>query len=105
MKQQIMRVIALRTLREFWEREPNAKTGLELWYKKITARYWANPNELIAAFPGADTVGNNLIIFNIRRNDYRLIVKFEYEIQLCFIRFIGTHKEYDKIDDVILIPE
>lgn len=95
-----MRVIALRTLREFWEREPNAKIGLEIWYARITARYWANPNEIIAAFPSADIVGNNRIIFNIRGNEYRLIVKFEYEIQHCYIRFIGTHKEYDKIDNV-----
>lgn len=95
-----MRVIALRTLREFWENEPNAKTGLELWYAKVTARHWANPHEIIAAFSDADIVGNNRIVFNIRRNDYRLIVKFEYEIQQCYIRFVDTHKEYDKIDDV-----
>jgi mRNA interferase HigB len=103
MDQKFMRVIALRTLREFWEIEPNAETGLRLWYAKITARHWANPNEIIAAFPKADVVGNNRIIFNIRQNDYRLIIKFEYEIQQGYVRFIGTHEEYDKIDDVSTI--
>ena len=98
MKKNFMRVIKIKTLREFWEREPNARVGLQLWYKKITSRRWSNSNEIIENFPGADTVGNNRIVFNIRRNEYRLIVKFQYTIQTCFIRFIGTHKEYDKID-------
>ncbi|OIN60017.1 addiction module toxin RelE [Arsenicibacter rosenii] len=95
-----MRVIKIMTLKDFWAREPNAKVGLQLWYKKITSQHWSNPNEIIASFPGADTVGNNRIVFNIRRNDYRLIVKFEYEIQQCYIRFIDTHAEYDKINDI-----
>lgn len=103
MRQKYMRVIKIKTLRDFWEREPNAKVGLQLWYKKITSRHWASPNEIIAKFPGADTVGNNRIVFNIRHNDYRLIVKFEYEIQLCFIRFVDTHAEYDKIEGISLI--
>ena len=94
-----MRVVKIKTLRDFWEREPNAKVGLQLWYKKIISRRWSNPTEIIDNFPGADTVGNNRIVFNIRHNDYRLIVKFQYGIQTCYIRFIGTHKEYDKIED------
>ncbi len=95
-----MRVVKIKTLRDFWEQEPNAKVGLQLWYRKITSRRWQNANELIANFPGADVVGNNRIIFNIRHNDYRLIVKFQYEIQICYIRFVGTHKEYDKLNDI-----
>lgn len=100
MKKNSMRVIKIRTLREFWEREPNARVGLQLWNKKITSQRWSNPNEVIENFSGADTVGNNRIVFNICRNDYRLIVLFRYKIQTCYIRFIGTHKEYDKIEDV-----
>ena len=98
-----MRVIKIKTLREFWEREPDAKVGLQLWYKKITSRRWSNSNEIIENFPGADTVGNNRIVFNIRHNKYRLIVKFQYEIQICYIRFIDTHKEYDKIKETSAI--
>ncbi|QMW06286.1 type II toxin-antitoxin system HigB family toxin [Spirosoma foliorum] len=103
MKKSFMRVIKIKTLRDYWEREPNAKVGLQLWYKKIISRRWANSNEVIENFPGADTVGNNRIVFNIRRNDYRLIVKFQYEIQTCYVRFIDTHKEYDKIKDASTI--
>lgn len=99
MAKKFMRVIKIKTLREFWEREPNAKVGLQLWYKKITSQRWSNSNEIIPGFSGADTVGNNRIVFNIRRNEYRLIVKFQYTIQTCFVRFVGAHKEYDKIDD------
>ena len=98
-----MRVVKLKTLKDFWELEPAAKTGLQLWYRKITTQRWETPNEIIASFAGADTVGNNRIVFNINRNDYRLIVTFRYKIQVCYVRFVGTHKTYDKIDDVSLI--
>lgn len=98
-----MRVITKRRLQDFSAREPNAKVGLELWYKKITSRHWANANEVKAAFPGADQVGNNRIVFNIRHNDYRLIVLFRYQTQICYVRFIDVHEEYDKINDVSTI--
>ena len=98
-----MRVVKLKTLKDFRELEPAAKTGLQLWYRKITARRWETPNEIIASFAGTDTVGNNRIVFNINRNDYRFIVTFCYKIQVCHVRFVGTHKAYDKIDDVSLI--
>lgn len=100
MKKRSMRVITFKRLRDFGERELNAKVGLQLWYKKITGRRWLNSNEIIASFPGTDVVGNNRIVFNICHNDYRLVVKFQYEIQICYIRFIDTHKEYDKISDI-----
>lgn len=58
------------------------------------------PNQVINHFKGADTVGNGRIVFNISRNKYRLIAKFEYEKKLVFVRFIGTHKEYDKIENI-----
>ena len=103
MAKTVMRVIKVKTLRDFWEVEPNAKIALQLWYKKITNRRWENSNDIIENFPGADTVGNNRIVFNIRRNDYRLIVKFECRLQMCFIRFIDKHKEYDKIKDISII--
>lgn len=93
-----MRVVALKTLREFWELYPKSKTALQIWEKRITNQTWANPNEIIASFPGSDTVGNNRIVFNIVRNDFRLIVTFRYKLQICYVNFINTHEEYDKID-------
>ena len=98
-----MRIIAKGTLREFWERNPDAETGLRFWYTKISKSDWNNPNEVIISFNGADTVGSGRIVFNIYKNKYRLIVFFRYDIQIAYIRFIGTHKEYDAIKDIQII--
>lgn len=95
-----MRVVASKTLRNFWKVYPKVKLALEIWESRIQSQIWANPNEIITNFPGSDTVGNNRIVFNIVRNDFRLIVTFRYKIQVCYINFINTHEEYDKIDDV-----
>lgn len=95
-----MRVIAKSTLREFWEKYPDAQPGLLFWHDKIKKENWSNPNAVIEAFRGADTVGNGRIVFNIAKNKYRLIVKFVYETQICYVRFVGTHQEYDRITDI-----
>lgn len=103
MEKKRMRVLKLKTLREFWQDEPNAKVALELWYKKITSQHWANAHEVKAAFPGADQVGNNRIVFNIRHNDYRLIILFRYQIQICYVRFIDKHEVYDQLKNISTI--
>lgn len=95
-----MRIIAKRTLREFWEAHPDAETGLRYWFEQIGKHNWQTPNEIISAFNGADTVGNGRIVFNIAGNKYRLIIKFVYETQICYVRFLGSHKEYDKIRNI-----
>jgi mRNA interferase HigB len=95
-----MRILSKGTLRNFWEEYPDAKASLEFWYDVINSSEFQTPNEVISSFKGADTIGNNRIVFNIARNKYRLIVKFEYQYQFAFVRFIGTHKEYDNIDDI-----
>jgi mRNA interferase HigB len=95
-----MRIIAKGTLRDFWGKHPDSEAGLRHWFEKITEQGWANPNSVIEGFSGADTVRNGRIVFNIARNKYRLIVKFVYETQIGYIRFVGTHKEYDKIEDI-----
>ena len=95
-----MRIIAKRTLRDFWETYPDAETALRYWFEQISKQDWQSPNEVINAFNGADTVGNGRIVFNIGGNKYRLIIKFVYETQICYVRFIGTHKEYDKIRNI-----
>lgn len=95
-----MRVIAKSTLRNFWEDYPKSKQPLLSWYSNFLKGNYKNANEIIAIYRSADIVGNGRIVFNICRNDYRLIVKFDYAYQFAFIRFIGTHKEYDKIKDI-----
>ena len=94
----MQRIIAKRTLREFWEKHPDCEQHLKTWYEIAKQSNWQSSNEIKAIFRNASVVGNNRIVFNIKGNHYRLIVKFNYERQWAFIRFIGTHKAYDKIN-------
>lgn len=95
-----MRIFSKGTLRKFWEEYPDAQASLEFWYDTVENNDFETPNEVIGFFSKADTVGNGRIVFNIARNKYRLIVKFEYERKFAFVRFIGTHTEYDQIEDI-----
>jgi len=97
-----MRIIAFRTLREFWENPEyrDAEQQLKSWYKAIKEENWDNPHSIIARFRYTDQMGNGMLVFNICHNKYRLVVKIKYDKQICYIRFIGTHKQYDKIQDI-----
>ena len=95
-----MRIFSKSTLRKFWELYPDARPSLEFWYDTVEKTIFKTPNDIIKHFKNADTVGNARIVFNINQNKYRLIVKFEYDRHLAFVRFIGTHKQYDKIADI-----
>lgn len=92
-----MRVIAVSTLREFWERHADAEQALKAWFKEATSSRWREPNDIKKDYPSADVIPGNRIVFNIKGNTYRLIVKIHYNTGIVFIRFIGTHAEYDKI--------
>ena len=93
-----MRIFSRNTLQEFWTTHSDSKTGLLSWYDKVSKSEYNNPQEVISDFKGADYVGNERIVFNIARNKYRLIVSFNYEFKVCWVKFAGTHKEYDKVD-------
>ncbi len=93
-----MRVISRRALREYWERHSEAEQPLIVWFKQITAVNWKNHHELKSRFPDASILPNSRIVFNISGNRFRLVVEINYEYQGVWIRFIGTHSEYDKID-------
>lgn len=97
-----MRIIAKGTLKSFWEKPDylDSEQQLKAWYKVIAERDWKDPHEIAEYFADADQVGNGRIVFNICRNKYRLIVAFRYDRQIGFIRFVGTHKQYDKIKDI-----
>jgi mRNA interferase HigB len=90
-----MRVISRSTLRKYWEEYSTAKSGLLLWYEKITENDFAGLTELRQVFPSADRV-ENFVVFNIGGNKYRLIVYIDWVAQLVFIRAVLTHAEYDK---------
>ncbi|NDV46193.1 type II toxin-antitoxin system HigB family toxin [Paludibacter sp. 221] len=93
-----MRIIAHRTIVEYSEQQPLAKTALECWYKTAKAAQWKSIQDIKQAFNSVDYVGNKRYVFNIKGNDYRLIVKILFVQQIIYIRFIGTHTEYNKID-------
>ena len=92
------RIFAKSTLREFWESHPDAGQYLKTWYDTAMNSIWKTPNEVKKTFVNASILKEGRIVFNIRGNMYRLVTKFNFEKQWIFIRFIGTHVEYDKID-------
>ncbi|SKB35255.1 mRNA interferase HigB [Salegentibacter holothuriorum] len=93
-----MRIIAKRTLRDFWTKHADSEQQLKAWYRETEKTEWENINDLKKAYPSASILQDNRFVFNIKGNNYRLIVKFNFEYQVCYIKFIGTHAEYDKID-------
>ncbi|GGD98699.1 hypothetical protein GCM10011312_22780 [Planktosalinus lacus] len=93
-----VRVIAKRTLRDFWEKHVDCEQQLKSWYRETEKLEWKNVNDLKNEYPSASILKDNRIVYNIKGNNYRLIVKFNFEYGICWIRFIGTHAEYDKID-------
>ena len=93
-----MRVIAVSTLRDFWTKHPHAETPLRAWYADASRATWKTPAEIKSAHRNASFVGSNRVVFNIKGNDYRLVVAVHYNRRMMYIRFVGTHEEYDAID-------
>lgn len=93
-----MRIIAKRTLREFWERYPSAEEPLLAWYREVLKEDWDTPAKMKEKYGNASIVGDNRVVFNIKGNDYRLVVKINYSYRVIYVRFVGTHAEYDAID-------
>ncbi|MBS1622345.1 MAG: type II toxin-antitoxin system HigB family toxin [Bacteroidetes bacterium] len=93
-----MRVIAKKILREFWEKHNDCEQQLKAWFQEASKAEWTTPNDIKAEYPSASIVGNDRIVFNIKRNAYRLIVKLNFDYQMVWIRFIGTHAAYDKVN-------
>ena len=93
-----MRVIAKKILRDFWEKHKDCEQQLKVWFHEAEKSEWENPNQIKEEYPSASILNDNRVIFNIKGNSYRLVVKISYEYQMIWIRFIGTHVEYDKIN-------
>lgn len=94
-----MQIMARAALRTLWEREPRAEVPLSMWYSAVSKATFARPADIKAMFgTTVDFGGDNRVIFDIGGNRYRLIVHFAYPYRRALIKFVGTHKEYDKID-------
>ncbi len=97
-----MRIITKKRLDDFVKQNPDAKTSMKFWHDVVSANSFFTVQEVIQVFNTADFIGNERLVFNIARNKYRLIAKFRFHprSQRVYIRFIGTHSEYDKIKDI-----
>jgi mRNA interferase HigB len=93
-----MRIIAKGTLRAFWVRHPDAEEPLLAWYREVEKEDWSEPSRLKAKYRNASVVKDNRVVFNIKGNDYRLVVKINYPYRVVYVRFVGTHVEYDQIN-------
>lgn len=90
-----MRIIARSHLRAFWERHRDAEQPLKAWFAEAKKASWRNPNEIKEQFASASVLQNQRVVFNIAGNKYRLVIRINYGTQIAYIRFIGTHSEYD----------
>jgi mRNA interferase HigB len=93
-----MNIVALSTLKFFWTKHPDSQEQLKAWYAEMKRSNFKNPHEIKERYRSSDAVGENRIVFNIKGNKYRLIVKFDYIRQKGFVRFVGTHDEYNKVN-------
>jgi len=93
-----MRIIAKGTLRDFWERFPDAEESLLAWYREAEKADWDTPAKVKEIYRNASIVGGNRVVFNIKGNDYRLVVKINYRYRVVYVRFIGDHAEYNKLN-------
>ena len=93
-----MRIIAKSTLVAYYTKNPQSKSALEDWFEKTKEAEWKNFSDIKKTFNTVSSVGNNRYVFNIKGNNYRLVVVIKFTIGHIFIRFVGTHAEYDKID-------
>jgi len=94
----VERIFAKSTLRKFWEKHAETEQYLKTWYDTVISSDWKDPNDIKRTYANASILKRGRVVFNIKGNDYRLVAKINFDKQWLFVRFIGTHSEYDKID-------
>ena len=93
-----MRIISRKAIKAHWEKRPDSEEPLKAWFKEAEDADWATPAQVKAKYGNASILKNQRVVFNIAGNKYRLVVKINYDYRVVYIRFVGTHKEYDAID-------
>ena len=93
-----MRIISQKTLVDYWKQNPAAKAELEVWYAEAEEADWTKPVDVKAKYGNASILKEGRVVFNICGNNYRLVVRINYDYRIIYVRFVGSHKEYDKID-------
>lgn len=95
-----MRIVTYKRIKEFIEKHAASENALSFWYHTVTVQKWNNLNDVKNTFNSVDYVGNNRYVFNIKGNDYRLVAIISFNAKKVYIRFIGTHSEYDSIKNI-----
>ena len=93
-----MRIIARRTLRDYWERYPQSEQPLRAWVREAAASNWTGPEDVKSRYRHASLLKGTRVVFNIVGNKYRLVVQINYDFRIIYIRFVGSHAAYDKVD-------
>lgn len=93
-----MRIVAISHVRAFWEKNPNAEQHLKSWVDEAKKAIWSQPSDIKAQYGNASILKNRRVVFNIKGNDYRLVVAVACQYQAVYVKFVGTHAEYDAID-------
>lgn len=99
-----MRVVAVATLRAFWLQQPDVEQPLKAWFEEASKASWTQPSDIKVQYRSASILKNRRVVFNIKGNEYRLVVAIAYHLQIVYVKFIGTHKQYDAIDAHTIEP-
>lgn len=93
-----MKIVAIGALRRFWQRHPDSEQPLKAWYDEAKHALWTTPQQIRNRYASASFVGKNRVVFNIKGDDYRLIVAVAYRFRAVYIKFVGTHAEYNRVN-------
>lgn len=93
-----MQIISRKSLKTFWDRHPDSQRPLQAWYSDTKHASWKSPTDIKSVYRNASIIANNRVVFNIKGNKYRLVVAIQYEYGIVYIRFVGTHRDYEHID-------
>ena len=93
-----MRIISRKTLREYWERHPESEHPLLAWYQEVRQADWPTPASVMDRFPNASILGDDRVVFRIRGGNYRIVARIFYSARYVYMRFVGTHREYERIN-------
>jgi len=100
----LVSVIAVATLKAFWQRHPAAEQPLKAWFEEASKAAWTQPSDIKVHYRSASILKNRRMMFNIKGNEYRLVVAIAYRLQIVYVKFIGTHQQYDAIDAHTIEP-
>ena len=93
-----MRLIAVKILRDFWAAHPDAQSPLRAWADEVRQAQWQQPADIKARYASASVLRSRRVVFNVKGNDYRIVVAIAYRLGVGYVKFVGTHAQYDRID-------